>query len=174
MEGSWTISTSNANPSGITLDPTNVNHLWIVDPGTDRIYQYDAGTARLTGAQEPSVSYALAATNTNPQGIADPFVAKANVAAPSIVSGSTQPMGASNGSSSVGTARRLTSRDDVVDSTVDELSQLPIAGMTDDPAVLACSAWGTQSGSSSASGAPMVESEDVVDQLFADLDNLLN
>ena len=164
LEGSWTISTTNANPSGITLDPTNVNHLWIVDPGTDRIYQYDAATARLTGAQEPSLSYALAATNTNPQGIADPFVAIANDAAPSILSGS----------SSAATTRQVISRDDVVDSTVDELSQLPIAGMTDDPAVLACSAWGTQSGSASANGAPMVESDDVVDQLFADLDNLLN
>ena len=157
LEGSWTISTTNANPSGITLDPTNVNHLWIVDPGTDRIYQYDAGTARLTGTQEPSVSYALAATNTNPQGIADPLVATLDLAAPQIA-----------GSTASAVAGQLVRRDDVVDRTVDELSRLPIAGMTNDPAVLACSAWGSQD------TAPMVESDDVVDQLFGDLDNLFN
>ncbi len=86
LEGSWTISTTNANPTGLTLDPTNVNHIWIVDATTDRVYQYDAGTARLTGSQEPSVSYALATTNTNPQGIADPLVAGAGVAAPHVSS----------------------------------------------------------------------------------------
>lgn len=156
LEGSWTISTTNANPTGITLDPTNVNHLWIVDATTDRIYQYDTGTARLTGAQEPSVSYALATTNTNPQGIADPLVTSAAVA-PSV----------SNSSSNVTATVQRVTRDEVVDNTVAELSQLPIAGMTDDPAVLACSAWG-----SSQSSAPLVESEDVVDQLFGELDQL--
>ena len=29
------------SPTGITLDPANVGHLWIVDSGTDRVYQYD-------------------------------------------------------------------------------------------------------------------------------------
>lgn len=72
LEGSWTISSSNPSPTGITLDPSNVNHLWIVDSATDRVYQYDGATARLAGSQEPSLSFALAATNTNPQGIADP------------------------------------------------------------------------------------------------------
>lgn len=72
LEGSWNLSTTNPSPTGITLDPTNVNHLWVVDAGTDRIYQYDSGTARTTGAQEPSRVFALAAGDTNPQGIADP------------------------------------------------------------------------------------------------------
>ncbi len=166
LEGSWSISTTNPSPSGITLDPTNVNHLWIVDPSTDRIYQYDAGTARLTGAQEPSVSYALATTNTNPQGIADPLVVSAAFAAPSIASGAI-----SSGTNPV--ANRVT-RDEVVDNTVAELSQMPIAGMTDDAAVLACSAWGTQPSDAQSDGSsPLVETEDVIDQLFADLDSLL-
>lgn len=157
LEGSWTISTTNANPSGITLDPTNVNHLWIVDPGTDRIYQYDAGTARLTGSQEPSISYALASTNTNPQGIADPLMVGAAIAAPSISS-----------SSNSGVATRpIVSRDQVVDSSVDELSRLPVAGMKNDAAVLACRAWGESD------SAPMVESEKAVDEVFGDLDELM-
>ncbi len=36
--------------------------------------------------------------------------------------------------------------------------------MTDEPAVLACSAW---------LSVPAIETEEVVDQLFGDLDNLL-
>jgi hypothetical protein len=46
--------------------------LWIVDSGTDRVYQFDNARARTSGSQSPSTSFALAAGNTNPQGIADP------------------------------------------------------------------------------------------------------
>lgn len=70
--GSWTIDAANASPTGITLDPTNVNHLWVVDNGTDRIYQYDGAASRTSGSQSASTSFALTAGNTNPQGIADP------------------------------------------------------------------------------------------------------
>jgi hypothetical protein len=70
--GSWTIDAANASPTGITLDPTNVSHLWIVDNGTDRVYQYDNAAGRTSGSQSASTSFALAAGNTNPQGIADP------------------------------------------------------------------------------------------------------
>ena len=59
------------HPTGITLDPTNVPHLWIVDSGTDRVYQYK-NAARRTGSKSADASFALAAGNTNPQGIADP------------------------------------------------------------------------------------------------------
>jgi hypothetical protein len=73
LVGSWTISTSGASsPTGITLDPSDPNHLWIVDAGTDRVYQYDGATMRMSGSQSASISFALAAGNTNPQGIADP------------------------------------------------------------------------------------------------------
>ncbi len=71
--GSWTIATSNAkSPTGITLDPSNPSHLWIVDNGTDRVYQYDNAVTRNSGSLVASTSFALAAGNTNPQGIADP------------------------------------------------------------------------------------------------------
>jgi sugar lactone lactonase YvrE len=70
--GNWTIDAANASPTGITLDPTDVGHLWIVDSGTDRVYQYDAAAGRTSGSQSASASFALAAGNTNPQGIADP------------------------------------------------------------------------------------------------------
>jgi hypothetical protein len=73
LEGSWALSSTDPSPSGITLDPNNLNHVWIVDASTRRVYQYDGGTALLSGSKEPSISFALAATNTNPQGIADPL-----------------------------------------------------------------------------------------------------
>jgi hypothetical protein len=71
--GSWTLSTAGAtSPTGITLDPSSPAHLWIVDNGTDRVYQYDNAVSRTSGSQSASMSFALAAGNTNPQGIADP------------------------------------------------------------------------------------------------------
>ncbi len=73
LEGSWTLSATSPTPTGITLDPTNVNHLWVVDSSIDRILQYDGATSRLTGSQEPSLSYVLNAANGDAQGIADPL-----------------------------------------------------------------------------------------------------
>ena len=71
--GSWTISTSGAgSPTGITLDPANVSAIWIVDNGTDRVYQYDSAAGLTSGSKSANSSFALAAGNTNPQGIADP------------------------------------------------------------------------------------------------------
>jgi uncharacterized delta-60 repeat protein len=70
--GSWTVSGAGSGPTGITLDPSNVSNLWIVDSGTKRVYQFDNAASRTSGSQSPSTSFALAAGNTNPQGIADP------------------------------------------------------------------------------------------------------
>jgi hypothetical protein len=72
--GNWTISGAGSSPTGITLDPASPSHLWIVDSGTDRVYQFDAAVSRTSGSQSPSTSFALAAGNSNPQGIADPPV----------------------------------------------------------------------------------------------------
>jgi hypothetical protein len=70
--GSWTIDSANSSPTGITIDPANVSDIWIVDSGTDRVYRYDGAATRTAGAQSAASSFALAAGNTNPQGIADP------------------------------------------------------------------------------------------------------
>ena len=73
LVGSWTIGTSGASsPTGLTIDPSNVNNVWIVDSGTDRVYQYDAAAGMSSGTLSASTSFALSAGNTNPQGIADP------------------------------------------------------------------------------------------------------
>jgi DNA-binding beta-propeller fold protein YncE len=70
--GNWTIDAANKNPTGITINPTNVSDIWIVDSGTKKVYQYTAAASRTSGSQSAAASFALAANNTNPQGIADP------------------------------------------------------------------------------------------------------
>ena len=71
---SWTITTAGAtSPTGITIDPASVNNIWIVDNGTDRVYQYNAAATIANGSSHAAdVSFALAVGNTNPQDIADP------------------------------------------------------------------------------------------------------
>lgn len=72
LEGSWKIDPKNSHPTGLTIDPQNVSNIWIVDVGTDRVYQYDAAVGRLSGGQLASETFVLATANRNPQGIADP------------------------------------------------------------------------------------------------------
>jgi hypothetical protein len=73
LVGSWTIASPNSTPTGITLDPTGAsNDLWIVDSGTDKVYQYVGGKSWTSGTRSASATFNLSAGNTNPQGIADP------------------------------------------------------------------------------------------------------
>jgi hypothetical protein len=73
--GSWAIDPANTKPTGITINPNNVSDIWIVDNGTKKVYQYTAAASRTSGSQSAAASFALAANNSNPQGIADPPVA---------------------------------------------------------------------------------------------------
>jgi len=70
--GRWKLDSANSRPTGISVDPAGGNKLWVVDSGTDRIYEYSGATGSLSGGLIASKTYALAAGNTNPQGIADP------------------------------------------------------------------------------------------------------
>jgi hypothetical protein len=70
--GSWAIDPADAHPTGITINPANVSDLWIVDSGTDKVYQYVGAAGRTAGSQNAAATFALAAGDTNPQGIADP------------------------------------------------------------------------------------------------------
>jgi hypothetical protein len=74
LVGSWTISTSGAtSPTGLTIDPSGASQdIWIVDSGTDKVYQYANARSKTSGSQSAAATFALAAGNTNPQGIADP------------------------------------------------------------------------------------------------------
>jgi len=71
--GSWTIDAADASPTGITLDPTGASQsLWVVDSGSDKVYEYAGARPRTSGGQAAAATFALAAGNANPQGIADP------------------------------------------------------------------------------------------------------
>lgn len=72
LQGSWQIDSANRNPTGLTIDPNDVNHVWIVDATTDRVYEYSGATNRLAGQQSAARSFALNTADGNPQGIADP------------------------------------------------------------------------------------------------------
>jgi sugar lactone lactonase YvrE len=70
--GSWSIDPANAHPTGITINPNNVSDVWIVDSGTDKVYQYVGAASRTSGSQNAAATFALNPYDTNPQGIADP------------------------------------------------------------------------------------------------------
>ncbi|WP_254510266.1 hypothetical protein [Anatilimnocola floriformis] len=72
LQGSWQIDAANRTPTGLTIDPNDVNHIWIVDAGTDRVYEYSGASNRLTRQQSAARSFALISADGNPQGIADP------------------------------------------------------------------------------------------------------
>ena len=73
LVGSWTIDSANKAPTGLTIDPSGASQsIWIVDNGTDRVYEYTNSRSRNSGSQSATLSFTLASGNTNPQGIADP------------------------------------------------------------------------------------------------------
>jgi Tol biopolymer transport system component len=74
LVSSWTITTPGAtSPTGITIYPSLASEVWIVDSGTDRVYQYNSVATVANGSSHAAdVAFALAVGNTNPQGIADP------------------------------------------------------------------------------------------------------
>jgi hypothetical protein len=94
--GSFSINT--VNPTGITLEPGNpASPFWIVDNANDGVSQFarPANTAT-SGTLAGSVLFSLAASNTNPQGIADPPVRS--------VGGLTTAFGSSSSDSAVDSA----------------------------------------------------------------------
>jgi hypothetical protein len=91
--GSWTITGAGTSPTGITLDPTGGGALWTVDGGTDRVYQFDNARGLTSGSLSPSASFALAAGNTNPQGIADPPVSPRGTSRAVIQTSGARPSG---------------------------------------------------------------------------------
>jgi subtilisin family serine protease len=69
----WALHSSNAQPTGIALDPSNGSmDIWISDSGSDRVYRYANGRTLPAPTLTSSFSLATTAGNTNPQGIADP------------------------------------------------------------------------------------------------------
>ncbi len=71
LVGSWQCS-GTFTPTGITINPADVSDIWIVDSSARIVWRYAAAAGRTSGSQGATVAFALAAGNTNPQGIADP------------------------------------------------------------------------------------------------------
>ncbi len=72
LVGSWTIDSASTRPEGITIDPTNVNDIWIVDRDTDQVFHYSGGAHWTSGSHSANSTFDLAGSNLNPRGIADP------------------------------------------------------------------------------------------------------
>ncbi len=70
--GNWAIDTGNGNPTGITIDPNDVDDIWIVDTSSDSVFQYLGGAAHTSGSHKADAEWSLAKGNSSPQGIADP------------------------------------------------------------------------------------------------------
>jgi hypothetical protein len=72
FQGSWTLDAKNVDPRGVTVNPSSGTDLWVVDHTQLRVYHYANATSRTSGSQAASDSFALAAADTDPEGIADP------------------------------------------------------------------------------------------------------
>jgi hypothetical protein len=76
--GRWKLDAANADASGITLNPAAGNDLWVVDRADLLVYHYANSQGRLSGTQSAADTFALAAGNVRPEGIADPLVTNPN------------------------------------------------------------------------------------------------
>jgi hypothetical protein len=73
--GSWTLNSANTTPTGITLDPTGASQsLWVVDSGTDTVYEYANARILTSGSGLLASTFLLTAANTNAQDIFDPNI----------------------------------------------------------------------------------------------------
>ena len=70
FDGSWRLDKANSNPTGITIDPTNVGDVWVVDARRDAVFEYAAAALADSVLVEATGRWDVA--GRNPQGIADP------------------------------------------------------------------------------------------------------
>jgi hypothetical protein len=142
--GSWSIDPADTQPTGITINPNNVSDIWIVDNGTDKVYQYIGAASRTSGSQSAGATFALNPYDTNPQGIADPPTADM------LLTPAASPLALSQPSAAAG-VQSLTSRDAAFVSLAQEplqragelLSGGSITPLLDSLAPVADLAWTT-------------------------------
>lgn len=107
LQGSWTIG--NTTPTGLTIDPSGASQsIWIVDNGTDRVYEYTNARSRISGSQAAASSFALAAGNTTPTDIADPlsFASSTTTTAPATTAARPSPVALISAPPRPGTSQR--------------------------------------------------------------------
>jgi IgGFc binding protein/Putative Ig domain/PKD domain len=71
--GDWGLDAADDDPQGITLNPTDPRDLWVVDRADAVVYRYADATGWLAGSHTAADTFALAAANHEPYGIADPI-----------------------------------------------------------------------------------------------------
>ena len=72
LDGRWALDTDNADPSGITLDPSGGADLWVVDRVAKTVFQYAQGRNQRAGSLGANGTFRLNPANVAPEGIADP------------------------------------------------------------------------------------------------------
>jgi uncharacterized repeat protein (TIGR01451 family) len=70
--GRWKLDAANGNASGVTIDPSGGTDLWVVDRQDLLVYRYATGRTQTSGTLAATSTFALAAGQTRPEGIADP------------------------------------------------------------------------------------------------------
>jgi hypothetical protein len=103
--GGWTIDPANGSPTGITIDPNSVGHIWIVDRAALKVFQYSNAAAFTGDYLLADRTFTLAPGNTNPQDIADPPPSDSLSETFAPVSRSTSPAGLNGTSIRVNTPR---------------------------------------------------------------------
>ncbi len=71
-KGSWVIDPANSSPSGITINPAQVDDIWILDSDDKKTYLYAHAASKTFGWQVAVLTHNLHPGQVNPQGIADP------------------------------------------------------------------------------------------------------
>jgi hypothetical protein len=63
---------SNAKPTGLTIDPTGSSmSIWVVDDGTDKVHEYANARSLASGSGPTPKTFGLGYGNDHPQDIAD-------------------------------------------------------------------------------------------------------
>ena len=82
----WQLDLANSNPTGVTLNPSGGNELWVVDKTANRVFRYNNGRGNHWwnngGPQTASSTFNLPSGVTNIEGIADPLPAGWNPVTP--------------------------------------------------------------------------------------------
>jgi streptogramin lyase len=68
----WSLDAANADASGLTRNPAGGEDLWVVDRVDKLVYRYIGAMGWHSGSQPAADTFALAAGNSMPEGIADP------------------------------------------------------------------------------------------------------
>ena len=68
--GNWRLDKANKKPTGIAIDPSGKDRIWVLDEKKDKVYVYDQGRHQMSGKLSASNAFSLLSTNRKAEGIA--------------------------------------------------------------------------------------------------------